>query len=866
MATTKITDLTAYTDPVNTDVLPIVDVTSDVTKKVSIANVMKNASLGSNTAPGIAFDGDPNTGIYSPGADQVAVTTGGTQRLLIDSAGAVTIAGDLTVNGTTTNINTTNLVIEDKNIILGDVTTPTDVTADGGGITLKGTTDKTINWVDSTDAWTSSERFSYPLGSAAAPTLTFTGDANTGIYSPGADQVAISTNGTGRLFVNADGTIDFGTTSGSATPTVKAASNPVLSFSNGTNSAYVGLVGTENRLINFSTNGTTLIQSNSAINFNVVGSSNFTVSTANTERMRLDSSGRLGVGTSAPQYNLHGTGYVGLGTQASSGSGAGIHFIPSSSATNWFVGSNYVTTGAFQIIPSTTGGGSTFTTPALTIDPTGKLGLGSSSPASKLTVAGTQGNYRVDPDSVTNEIQLLTTTPDNSGFRNYRVRSNQIFLETSGSTALTIDTSQRVGIGTSSPSKKLEIANGDVRLGDGYTLSWGDDSWRIFRNGTQLRFDANGTQALTIDSSQRVGIGTTSPARQLDVNSTAIFDSNGNGSTTSPSIAIGSTGTGLSYIGSQQLAFLTNSAERARIDSSGRLLVGTSTAFDTANTGTNWLVGIENPSNYTAFSIKTNQASSNGAYINLCKSRGTTANSKTLVNNNDELGGVYFEGADGSAMRVGANISAYVDGTPGASDLPTRLVFSTTADGASSPTERMRISNNGSVGIGVTDPAAGASATSGVAFRPGSHDVWFNHANGVGSGTAYAYFSYNSGAIGSITQNGTTAVAYNTTSDYRLKENFVPLTGAADRVNQLEVRRFNFIAEPDRIVDGFIAHEVQAVVPEAITGQKDAVDADGNPVYQGIDQSKLVPLLTAALQEALAEIESLKARVTALEP
>jgi hypothetical protein len=63
MATTKITDLTAYTDPVNTDVLPIVDVTSDVTKKVSIANVMKNASLGTAAAPAISFDGDPNTGI-----------------------------------------------------------------------------------------------------------------------------------------------------------------------------------------------------------------------------------------------------------------------------------------------------------------------------------------------------------------------------------------------------------------------------------------------------------------------------------------------------------------------------------------------------------------------------------------------------------------------------------------------------------------------------------------------------------------------------------------------------------------------------------------------------------------------------------
>jgi hypothetical protein len=79
------------------------------------------------------------------------------------------------------------------------------------------------------------------------------------------------------------------------------------------------------------------------------------------------------------------------------------------------------------------------------------------------------------------------------------------------------------------------------------------------------------------------------------------------------------------------------------------------------------------------------------------------------------------------------------------------------------------------------------------------------------------------------------------------------------------VHRFNFIADPDRTVDGFLAHEVQAFVPEAVTGEKDEVDKDGNPVYQGIDQSKLVPLLTAALQEALQKIEALEARITALE-
>ena len=118
-------------------------------------------------------------------------------------------------------------------------------------------------------------------------------------------------------------------------------------------------------------------------------------------------------------------------------------------------------------------------------------------------------------------------------------------------------------------------------------------------------------------------------------------------------------------------------------------------------------------------------------------------------------------------------------------------------------------------------------------------------------------FYRNGSQVGNVTTTAS-ATAYNTTSDYRLKENVVELTGATDRLKQLNPSRFNFIAEADTTVDGFLAHEVQAVVPEAITGTKDAVDADGNPEYQGIDQSKLVPLLVATIQE-------LEARITALE-
>ena len=90
------------------------------------------------------------------------------------------------------------------------------------------------------------------------------------------------------------------------------------------------------------------------------------------------------------------------------------------------------------------------------------------------------------------------------------------------------------------------------------------------------------------------------------------------------------------------------------------------------------------------------------------------------------------------------------------------------------------------------------------------------------------------------------------------------LLGAIDRVKTLAPKRFNFLADPDTTVDGFLAHEVTAV-PEAIVGTHNQVDDDGNPVYQGIDQAKLVPLLTAALQEAIAKIETLETKVAALE-
>ena len=129
-----------------------------------------------------------------------------------------------------------------------------------------------------------------------------------------------------------------------------------------------------------------------------------------------------------------------------------------------------------------------------------------------------------------------------------------------------------------------------------------------------------------------------------------------------------------------------------------------------------------------------------------------------------------------------------------------------------------------------------------------------------------------SNVSGTITQNGSSA-SYNTSSDYRLKENEVEISDGISRVKNLKPYKFNWKSDPTKIVDGFFAHEAQVVVPESVTGEKDEVaDSDiegkgvkvGDAIYQVMDHSKLVPLLTAALKEAISKIEVLETEVAAL--
>ena len=183
--------------------------------------------------------------------------------------------------------------------------------------------------------------------------------------------------------------------------------------------------------------------------------------------------------------------------------------------------------------------------------------------------------------------------------------------------------------------------------------------------------------------------------------------------------------------------------------------------------------------------------------------------------------------------------------------------------------ERMRIDGSGNVTVGTNTTSKIELISSGVPY------IDVGHITGTGSGYAYSVFRYNSTIIGRIDQNGTTGVSYSTSSDYRLKTDVQPMTGATDRVKLLKPCNFEWIADGTR-VDGFLAHEAQEVVPEAVSGTKDAMmdeeyevtpatDTEAAvmgtrsvPDMQGIDQSKLVPLLTATIQELIARIEALE--------
>jgi hypothetical protein len=473
--------------------------------------------------------------------------------------------------------------------------------------------------------------------------------------------------------------------------------------------------------------------------------------------------------------------------------------------------------------------------------------------------------------------------------------SAEQFLKNSGTAgelefSSMVETSTGVGIGTAAPSQKLHVENTSGVAGlliEGSNLAQiilsdnnggTNDKNVVLRNsqqnllfGTQDDSFSSFSESLRLDKSGNLGIGT-APDTILHINPAADCyvtlqpgTTDGNAGLLFDNSASAQKGYILYDTDDNVLTLGTNNSERMRINSSGNVGIGTSSF--TASSSGRQILEINGTSSAL---INLDVGGTRKAYHS---TDGTDVYSYNTANGNyifgtndterlriDSAGKVKAKGgylyvqnsasgtgdADGIALISDGNADKYLWNYEN-----TSLRFGT------NNSERMRIDSSGNVLVAVSNTT---KTSEGFRIENGGQP---NITRGT-DGTFISFYHTSGSVIGSIQNNGGTGTLFNTSSDYRLKENVVDIADGITRVKQLSPKRFNFIADDTKIVDGFIAHEAQTVVPEAVTGTHDEVDADGNAVMQGIDQSKLVPLLTAALQEAIAKIETLETEVAAL--
>jgi hypothetical protein len=423
---------------------------------------------------------------------------------------------------------------------------------------------------------------------------------------------------------------------------------------------------------------------------------------------------------------------------------------------------------------------------------------------------------------------------------------------------------------------------------------------QIEENGDISFYDDTGTsQALYWDaSSSRLGIGTTSPSNTLDVSggfnlsgnlfvdtnvlATDVTNNRVGIGTSSPDSVLHIEGSGVDSLRFGNIGVSGNSALRiSRDDTSisgnplGYLEFGgkdNTGNVDTAHAYIGAIAGShgagDNPTSLT-FGTTPNGSSTIAEVMRIDESGnvgiGTTSPSSWYTGATN----LVIEGSSDSGLTIDSGTTSigrinFADGTSGDNRFRGIVAYDHSSDAmyfVSNASERMRIDSSGRVIV----TSASTSTSNGYLYLKGNTTNFsLVVADSVGSNFYPATFRNNSNTeVGSISATQS-ATSYNTSSDYRLKENVVEMDGAIDRVKLLQPKRFNFIATPEDTVDGFLAHEVSDIVPEAIHGVKDEVDEDGNAVYQGIDQSKLVPLLTKAIQEQQVLIEQLQAEVALL--
>jgi hypothetical protein len=614
------------------------------------------------------------------------------------------------------------------------------------------------------------------------------------------------------------------------------------------------------------------------------------LSTNSAERARIDAAGNVGIGTSSPtmKLDISGTSYGGVYIKSTSTNYSGLLLENTNSATKWQIGvegGTYHTAGKLNIGIDAVGS-------AIIIDSSRNVGIGTSSPAAKLDVvggmnlsgqllAGASGsvfsplvsagyisgtsNMYLRNISGTNRIDsyndpITATIP-------LQLNASQHTFYIADAEKVRIDAAGSVGIGTSSPGAKLTVKLGNIGIdqdeapqqffgaggnvagtnttggvltvfghapngvGDTSTPPYDGTNFvgaaglmaRGFSESAQYRgslefftktaSNANATSRMIITHDGNVGIGTSSAnksssSKALTVNtpSAANYAALELSSGDTLNWHINSNNAAVYDVtgGTRPRIFYTNGSERLRITSAGSVGIGTSTPTQKLTVNGGLLLNTTNQISFydTSYYIR--------------------ASTGLEINSNDFtrflIGGTEKARIDASGNLLVDRTSAYSDGNLGTPTFQVNAV------------------------VGVRAAAAFIADTTGAV-------------NSVG-------FVNPNGTVGTISVIGTTT-AYNTSSDYRLKENVAPMTGALATVAQLNPVTYNWKADGSS-GQGFIAHELQAVVPDAVTGEKDAVDKDGKPIHQGVDTSFLVATLTAAIQELSAKVDTLQTELNTL--
>ena len=623
----------------------------------------------------------------------------------------------------------------------------------------------------------------FTANTSAAQVAIESSKTGTGTYLP----MTFYTGGSEAMRITTSRNVSIGSTADNGNLFVSGANSRVR---------FANTAGTASTLL--------FAQDSGAVGIGTETNSFLYLTTNNTERMRIDTSGNVGIGTSSPGYKLSVNGDAAV-------LGQNTLRLQNSDNTNAYALQNAGATGSGNAYLSFVQSG---VAERMRIDSSGNVGIGTASPGERLNVNSAGAEYAIQWNSTGSNNWVLASATNRA----------YIVNKSTSAEVLTILNGGNVGIGTASPGYTLEInkASGNFRVRDAsagndvaITTIAGPVSLIGSTGATAIAFGTNATERMRIDTSGNVGIGTASPSVRLQATNTSgeVFRLT-NTTATERLHFYTRNAAGTSRVESQNsdlqlfaadpnlVTFGTNNTERARITSGGDFGIGVT------------------PTNY------------GGTFT-------------TLAVNNSGAGVLDLMSGGVSQFRLFGNASE--NRLQGVTNVP--MTFYT------NNTERARIDSGGKFLVATQSDYGGVINVSGytnggnygIAMQPTANDS-----------TPLRFRNAGSTEVGSVTCTAT-ATAFNTTSDYRLKTFVAKVTGSGARLDALNPVEYEW-KETGHRARGFFAHEFQQVYADSVTGEKDAVDEEGKPVYQAMQAST-----AEVIADLVAEIQSLRARVAALE-